>query len=145
VLDRGLPIVQTLGKSSFCPTGYARDVPFGCVERGLLSLLYFLPGQAMAPHRHMDADEYFTAIEGEADMIVNGNRPFHRATHFCASAGPYTQSAIRAKDGSWCRASNRPFPVMRRQYGSALFGGPPVMPGCAVRVAGADSAKRMRV
>ncbi len=72
--DRGLPIVQTLGKSSFCPTGYARDVPFGCVERGLLSLLYFLPGQAMAPHRHMDADEYFTAIEGEADMVVNGNR-----------------------------------------------------------------------
>jgi mannose-6-phosphate isomerase-like protein (cupin superfamily) len=74
VLDRQWHIVQTLGRSSFCPTGYARDVPFGCVEEGLLSILYFLPGQAMAPHRHMDADEYFTVIKGESEMVVNGDR-----------------------------------------------------------------------
>ena len=74
VLDQQLRIAQTLGRPSFCSAGYARDVPFGCVENGLLSVLYFMPGQAMAPHRHMDADEYFTVIEGEADMLVNGNR-----------------------------------------------------------------------
>ena len=74
MLDQQPRIAQTLGKASFCTAGYARDVPFGCVRDGLLSVLYFLPGQAMAPHRHLDADEYFTVIEGEADMLVNGDR-----------------------------------------------------------------------
>lgn len=74
MLERGVAIIRTLGGSSFCAGGYAREVPFGCVEGGLLSILYFLPGQAMAPHRHMDADEYFTVVEGVADMVVNGER-----------------------------------------------------------------------
>jgi mannose-6-phosphate isomerase-like protein (cupin superfamily) len=74
VLNQRLRIAQTLGRPLLCPAGYARDVPFGCVEGSLLSVLYFLPGQAMAPHRHMDADEYFTVIEGEADMLVNSDR-----------------------------------------------------------------------
>lgn len=52
--------------------GFARDCPFGCVDQGLLSLLYFLPGQAMRPHRHLDSDEYFTAVNGDAEMYVNG-------------------------------------------------------------------------
>lgn len=54
------------------PTGYARDCPFGCVDHGLLSIIYFQPGQAMRPHRHLDSDEYFTALQGDADMVVNG-------------------------------------------------------------------------
>jgi mannose-6-phosphate isomerase-like protein (cupin superfamily) len=58
----------------FCDRGYARDVPFGCVDQGLLSVLYFLPGQAMAPHRHLDSDEYFTALTGDVEMLVNGRR-----------------------------------------------------------------------
>lgn len=88
MLDQQLHIAQTLGRSSFCAAGYARDVPFGCVEHGLLSVLYFLPGQAMAPHRHMDADEYFTVIEGEADMIVNGDRvPLHPGQTFLRRRG----------------------------------------------------------
>ena len=63
--------VLTLSGEHFCPLGYAREVPFGCVDQGLLSILYFLPGQAMAPHRHLDSDEYFTAVRGEAEMIVD--------------------------------------------------------------------------
>jgi mannose-6-phosphate isomerase-like protein (cupin superfamily) len=74
VKDCSPRIVATLGLSSFCPSGYARDVPFGCVDQGLLSVIYFLPGQAMAPHRHLDSDEYFTVLVGDADMIVNGER-----------------------------------------------------------------------
>src|SRR5436853_268370 len=74
MLNQQPRIAQTLGRSSFCMAGYGRDVPFGCMESGLLSVLYFLPGQAMAPHRHLDADEYFTVVEGEADMLVNGDR-----------------------------------------------------------------------
>lgn len=66
------PIVHTLGPGEFCDAGYARSVPFGCVDQGLLSLLYFLPEQSMAPHRHLDSDEYFTTISGEAEMLVNG-------------------------------------------------------------------------
>lgn len=88
MLERRLRIVQTLGRSTFCPTGYARAVPFGCVEDALLSLLYFLPGQAMAPHRHMDADEYFTVILGEADMVVNGDRvPLSQGQTFLRQRG----------------------------------------------------------
>ena len=56
----------------YAPLGFARDCPFGCVEQGLLSVLYFLPGQAMRPHRHLDSDEYFTAVNGAAEMYVNG-------------------------------------------------------------------------
>jgi oxalate decarboxylase/phosphoglucose isomerase-like protein (cupin superfamily) len=56
-------------------------VPFGCVDAGLLSVLYFLPGQAMAPHRHLDADEYFTVVQGEADMVVNGERVYLSEGH----------------------------------------------------------------
>lgn len=54
------------------PEGYARDCPFGCVDEGLFSVIYFLPGQAMRPHRHLDSDEYFTAVRGDAEMYVNG-------------------------------------------------------------------------
>lgn len=72
--EERLRIAQTVGGSAFCPGGYSREVPFGCVDAGLLSILYFLPGQAMAPHRHLDADEYFTVLAGEADMVVNGER-----------------------------------------------------------------------
>lgn len=56
----------------YCPVGYARDCPFGCVDQGLMSVLYFLSGQAMRPHRHLDSDEYFTAVRGDAEMYVNG-------------------------------------------------------------------------
>src|SRR5947209_10289433 len=66
--------VPTLGSHHFSPLGYARSVPFGCVNQGLLSMLYFLPGQAMRPHRHLDSDEYFTAVRGTASMIVEGDR-----------------------------------------------------------------------
>ena len=52
--------------------GYARDCPFGCVDAGLYSVIYFQPGQAMRPHRHLDSDEYFTALRGNAEMYVNG-------------------------------------------------------------------------
>lgn len=54
------------------PDGYARDCPFGCVDEGLFSVIYFRPGQAMRPHRHLDSDEYFTALRGDAEMYVNG-------------------------------------------------------------------------
>jgi mannose-6-phosphate isomerase-like protein (cupin superfamily) len=54
------------------PEGYARDCPFGCVDQGLYSVIYFRPGQAMRPHRHLDSDEYFTALQGDAEMYVNG-------------------------------------------------------------------------
>ena len=88
MLDQRLHIVQTMGRSSFCSAGYARDVPFGCIAVSLLSVLYFLPGQAMAPHRHMDADEYFTVIEGEADMLVNSERvPLHQGHTFLRQRG----------------------------------------------------------
>lgn len=56
----------------YCECGYARAIPFGCVDQGLLSVLYFLPGHAMRPHRHLDSDEYFTVIEGNAEMLVDG-------------------------------------------------------------------------
>lgn len=52
--------------------GYARECAFGCVDQGLFSVIYFLPGQAMRPHRHLDSDEYFTALRGDAEMLVNG-------------------------------------------------------------------------
>lgn len=52
--------------------GYARDCPFGCVDEGLFSVIYFRPGQAMRPHRHLDSDEYFTSLRGDAEMYVNG-------------------------------------------------------------------------
>ena len=65
------PIAHTIGPAEFCDAGYGRSVPFGCVDQGLLSILYFLPGQAMAPHRHLDSDEYFTALSGEAEMLVD--------------------------------------------------------------------------
>ena len=56
----------------YCQRGYARAIPFGCVDQGLLSVLYFLPGHAMRPHRHLDSDEYFTVLEGNAEMLVDG-------------------------------------------------------------------------
>ena len=64
--------VRTLQGEHFSQSGYAREIPFGCIDQGLLSILYFLPGQAMAPHRHLDSDEYFTAVLGNAEMLVNG-------------------------------------------------------------------------
>jgi mannose-6-phosphate isomerase-like protein (cupin superfamily) len=65
-------VIPTTRMGQYCVNGYARDVPYGCYNQGLLSVLYFLPGQAMAPHRHLDSDEYFTAVMGDAEMIVNG-------------------------------------------------------------------------
>lgn len=65
-------IAGTLRDDLYEPLGFARDCPFGCVDQGLLSILYFLPGHAMRPHRHLDSDEYFTAVNGDADMYVNG-------------------------------------------------------------------------
>lgn len=71
--DFSSPIVPTLSLTRVCPTGYSREIPFGCVDEGLLSVLYFLPGQAMRPHRHLDSDEYFTAVRGDAEMLVDGS------------------------------------------------------------------------
>lgn len=56
----------------YCSIGYARDCPYGCVDEGLMSILYFLPGQVMRAHRHLDSDEYFTSVRGDAEMYVNG-------------------------------------------------------------------------
>ena len=67
-------IVPTLRLDCRCFHGYMREVPYGCIDQGLLSVMYFLPGQAMAPHRHLDSDEYFTAVQGDATMVVNGER-----------------------------------------------------------------------
>lgn len=71
--DGRVRIVETLCGGEFCLRGYARSIPFGCVDQGLLSVLYFLPGQSMAPHRHLDSDEYFTTIRGNARMLVDGD------------------------------------------------------------------------
>jgi mannose-6-phosphate isomerase-like protein (cupin superfamily) len=65
-------IVKTLGGARIPADGYEREIPFGCVGSGLMSILYFSPGHAMAPHRHLDSDEYFTALSGDAEMFVNG-------------------------------------------------------------------------
>jgi mannose-6-phosphate isomerase-like protein (cupin superfamily) len=65
-------IASSVRNDMYCEIGYARDCPFGCVHDGLMSVLYFLPGQAMRTHRHLDSDEYFTAIQGDAEMYVNG-------------------------------------------------------------------------
>lgn len=65
-------IVRSFRSDLYSPIGFSRDCPFGCVDQGLLSILYFLPGQGMRPHRHLDSDEYFTAVQGDAEMYVNG-------------------------------------------------------------------------
>jgi mannose-6-phosphate isomerase-like protein (cupin superfamily) len=66
-------VVKTVRTVSATVEGYGREIPFGCVGAGLLSILHFLPGQAMAPHRHLDSDEYFSALSGDAEMLVNGD------------------------------------------------------------------------
>ncbi len=65
-------LIRTTGLRCFHAEGFSREVPFGCVDKGLLSVIYFLPGQAMAPHRHLDSDEYFTCLSGTGEMLVNG-------------------------------------------------------------------------
>lgn len=65
-------VVDSIRSDLYSPLGFSRDCPFGCIHQGLLSILYFLPGQCMRPHRHLDSDEYFTAARGDAEMYVNG-------------------------------------------------------------------------
>lgn len=65
-------VVRSVRDDMYCQSGYSRDCPFGCVDQGLMSVLYFLPGQAMRTHRHLDSDEYFTSAQGDAEMYVNG-------------------------------------------------------------------------
>lgn len=87
-------VVSTLGRESFCRGGYTREIPFGCVGDGLLSILYFLPGQAMATHRHLDSDEYFTAVSGDAEMFIDGQVvPLHEGYTYLRLRG--THHAIR--------------------------------------------------
>lgn len=84
----GAGIINGQRDDMYCPAGYARDCPFGCVDQGLLSVLYFLPGQSMRPHRHLDSDEYFTAVSGNAEMYVNGRIvPLLKGQTFLRSRG----------------------------------------------------------
>jgi len=66
-------VVNGIRDDLYAPLGFSRDCPFGCVDQGLLSILYFLPGQSMRIHRHLDSDEYFTAVSGDAEMYLNGD------------------------------------------------------------------------
>jgi mannose-6-phosphate isomerase-like protein (cupin superfamily) len=74
-------IARSIRDDMYSDVGYARDCPFGCVDQGLMSVLYFLPGQAMRTHRHLDSDEYFTAIRSDAEMYVNGRIVVLRQGH----------------------------------------------------------------